>query len=154
MPVHHSFSGPSSCTLRSSFGESFHHVSHISSILSGEQLFPDLGTEISISRENAIVRISLVWYHPFLLVNPPLETFSEVRWTFFPFGLMPSNLVPYCSRKSVISWDCRSVPTCPPETHHGGLTREIIQSSSSAMILFSLSCSPESIPSQTITTGS
>jgi hypothetical protein len=36
---------------------------------------------------------SLVRYHPFLFVDPPLETFSEIRWAFSPFGLIPSNLV-------------------------------------------------------------
>ena len=131
---HHSFSDPSSCTLHSSFGESFHQVSNIASILSGEYPFPDLGTQISISRLHAIGRISFVRYHPFLLVNPPLETFSEVRWAFSPFGLIPSNLVPYRSRKEVISWDCRSVPGHPPESPRGGLIRQMIQSSSSTMI--------------------
>ena len=148
MSVHHSFSGPSSCTLHSSFGVSFHHASHISSILSGEKLFPDLGTQISISREHVIVRISLVRYHPFLLVDPPLETFSEVCRAFSPFGLIPFNLVPCRSRKSVVSWDCRSVPTCSPETPRGGLTNQIIQSFSSVMIFFALSCLPGGMPSQ------
>ena len=79
MPAHHSFSGPSSCTLHSSFGASFRHASHICSILSEEQFFPDFGTQISMSRGLAVVRISFVRYHPFFLVNPPLEEFSEVR---------------------------------------------------------------------------
>ena len=79
MPAHHSFSGPSSYTLHSSFGVSFCHASHICSILSGEQFFPNFGTQISMSQEEAVVRISLVRYHPFLLVNPPLEKFSDVR---------------------------------------------------------------------------
>ena len=101
----------------------------------------------------AVVRMSCVRYHPFLLVNPPLEECSEVRWAFFPLGLVPSSRIPYCSRKAV-SWSCRSSPARSSEAPLEGLTRQMIQSFSSVIIFFALSCSPGgSMPSQTITTG-
>jgi hypothetical protein len=89
----------------------------------------------------------------FLLLEPPLDTLSVVRWVLGPFTLIPFNLVPCCSRKSVVAWNYRSLPNRFPDSPHGGLPRQMIQSSSSRIVFFTLSCSTGIIPSQTMTTG-
>jgi hypothetical protein len=63
-----------------------------------------LEIQISMSRLQATVLMSFVRYHPFLLVKPPVDALSDVRWAFGPFGRIPSNFLPCCSRKSVVAW--------------------------------------------------
>jgi hypothetical protein len=112
------------CIHLSGYHESFHHVSHTVSILSGEYPLPDIGTQISMSRQQVTVLMSFVRYHPFLLLGSPLGTLSGVLWVFGPFGLIPSNLTPCCSRKSVVAWYCRSFPDRSPDSPHRGLPHQ------------------------------
>ena len=58
--VHHSFTGPSRCTIHSFFESSLRQVSHTDSTL-------NLGIQISMSRLQTTVLMSFVQYHPLLL---------------------------------------------------------------------------------------